>query len=46
MRRKITMLFAALLACVGVVKADVTDLPEITTDLENPIYYTIMNTRS
>ena len=23
-----------------------TDLPEITTDLENPIYYTISNTRS
>ena len=40
------MLFVALLACVGVAKADVTDLPQITTDLENPIYYTIYNTRS
>jgi len=46
MRKKFTMLLAALLACVGVAKADVTDLPQITTDLENPIYYTIYNTRS
>ena len=46
MRKKFTMLFAALLACVGVMKADVTDLPQITEDLENPIYYTIYNTRS
>ena len=45
MRRKITMLFVALLACVEVAKADVTDLPRIST-VENPIYYTIMNTRS
>ena len=45
MRRKITMLFVALLACVGVMKADVTDLPQIST-VEKPIYYTIMNTRS
>ena len=46
MRKSFTLLFAALLACVGVVKAEVTDLPQITTDLENPIYYTIYNTRS
>ena len=36
----------SLFLCVGMVKADVTDLPQITTDLENPIYYTIYNTRS
>ena len=46
MRRKITMLFVALLACAGVMKAGPTDLPQITTDPENPIYYTIYNTRS
>ena len=46
MKKKFTMLFAALLAFAGVAKADVTDLPQITTDLENPIYYTIYNTRS
>ena len=45
MRKKFTMLFAALLCCVGVAKADVTDLPQIST-VENPVYYTIMNTRS
>ena len=46
MRKKITLLFALLLAFVGVVKAGVTDLPQITTNLEKPIYYTIRNTRS
>lgn len=46
MKKKFTMLLAALLACSGVAKAEVTDLPQITTDLENPIYYTIYNTRS
>ena len=30
----------------GTAWAGPTDLPEITTDLENPIYYTIYNTRS
>ena len=45
MRKKFTMLFAALLAFAGVAKADVTDLPQIST-VENPIYYTIYNTRS
>ena len=45
MKKKFTMLFAALLAFVGVAKADVTDLPQIST-VENPIYYTIVNTRS
>ena len=45
MKKKFTMLFAALLAFAGVAKADVTDLPQIST-VENPIYYTIYNTRS
>ncbi len=45
MRKKFTMLLTALLACVGVMKAEVTDLPQITTDPENPIYYTIKNVR-
>ena len=45
MRKKFTMLLAALLACVGVAKAEVTNLPQITTDPENPIYYTIKNVR-
>ena len=34
-------LFFAMTAWAGP-----TDLPQITTDLENPIYYTIVNTRS
>ncbi len=39
------MLFAALLACTGVAKADVTDVPEMST--EGSIkWYTISNTRS
>ena len=45
MKKKFTMLFAALLAFAGVAKAGVTDLPKIST-VENPIYYTIVNTRS
>ena len=31
---------------VGMAWAGPTDLPKITTDVNNPIYYTIMNTRS
>ena len=46
MKRTFTFLMMSLFLCVGMVKADVTDLPQITTDLENPIYYTIYNTRS
>ena len=34
------------LLCAMVAVAGPTDLPKITTDLENPIYYTIVNTRS
>ena len=37
------MLFCAFVATAW---AGPTDLPEITTDLNNPIYYTIVNTRS
>lgn len=37
------MLFCAFVCTAW---AGPTDLPEITKDLENPIYYTIMNTRS
>lgn len=43
--KKLLLLFAVLLSTVSG-WADVTDLPEITTDLNNPIYYTIYNTRS
>lgn len=35
-----------MLLCAVTAWAGPTDLPEITTDLENPIYYTIYNTRS
>ena len=35
-----------LLCAVTTMWAGPTDLPQITTDLENPIYYTIVNTRS
>ena len=34
------------LLCAMAAVAGPTDLPQITTDLENPIYYTIVNTRS
>ena len=44
--RKITSLLMLFCAFVGAAWAGPTDLPEITTDLENPIYYTIVNTRS
>ena len=35
-----------LLCAVTTMWAGPTDLPQITTDLEHPIYYTIVNTRS
>ena len=43
--RKFTLLMMSLL-CAMTAWAGPTDLPQITTDLKNPIYYTIMNTRS
>ena len=45
MRKKFTMLFAALLAFAGVAKAGVTDLPQMSEG-ENIKWYTISNTRS
>ena len=44
--RKISTLLMLFCAFVGTAWAGPTDLPEITTDLNNPIYYTIYNTRS
>jgi hypothetical protein len=44
--RKITSLLMLFCAFVCTAWAGPTDLPEITTDLNNPIYYTIYNTRS
>ena len=35
-----------MLLCAVATWAGPTDLPQITTDLNNPIYYTIVNTRS
>ena len=35
-----------MLLCAMTAWAGPTDLPQITTDLNNPIYYTIVNTRS
>ena len=35
-----------MLLCAVATWAGPTDLPQITTDLDNPIYYTIVNTRS
>ena len=43
--RKFTS-FLLMLLCAVTTWAGPTDLPQITTDLENPIYYTISNTRS
>ena len=43
--KKFTSLMLMLL-CAVTAWAGPTDLPEITTDLDNPIYYTIVNTRS
>lgn len=44
--KKLTHLLMMLCVFAGAAWAGPTDLPEITTDLENPIYYTIYNTRS
>ena len=44
--RKITSLLVLFCMFVATAWAGPTDLPEITTDLNNPIYYTIYNTRS
>ena len=38
--------FMLMLLCAVTTWAGPTDLPQITTDPENPIYYTIVNTRS
>ncbi len=44
MKKKFTMLFAALLAFVGVAKAGVTDLPQMSTEGDIK-WYTIKNVR-
>ncbi len=44
--KKFTHLLMMLCVFAGTAWAGPTDLPQITTDLENPIYYTIYNTRS
>lgn len=44
--KKLTHLLMMLCVFAGAAWAGPTDLPQITTDLENPIYYTISNTRS
>ena len=43
---KLFVLMVATLLCCVEVKAAPTDLPQMTTNLENPVYYTISNTRS
>ncbi len=43
--KKFLLSLVAVLSTVGA-WAEVTDLPQITTDVNNPIYYTIYNTRS
>ena len=43
--KRFTSLMLTLVLAVAA-WAGPTDLPQITTDLENPIYYTIVNTRS
>ena len=45
MKRTFTFLLTALFLCVGMVKAAVTDVPEMSTD-GNIKWYTISNTRS
>ena len=45
MKQKLLLFLSVLLTTAGA-WAVPTDLPEITTDLNNPIYYTILNTRS
>ena len=44
--KKFTSLLMLFCMFVGMAWAGPTDLPKITTDVNNPIYYTIMNTRS
>lgn len=44
--KKFTHLLMMLCVFAGTAWAGPTDLPQITTDLKNPIYYTISNTRS
>ena len=44
--KKFTSLMLMLLVAVTTMWAGPTDLPQITTDVNNPIYYTIVNTRS
>ncbi|MBO5699376.1 MAG: hypothetical protein J6R79_05175 [Bacteroidaceae bacterium] len=44
--RKITSLLMLFCMSIGMAWAGPEDLPEITTDVNNPIYYTIYNTRS
>ena len=45
MKRTFTFLLTALFLCVGMVKAAVTDVPEMSTE-GNTVWYTISNTRS
>ena len=45
MKRTFTFLLTALFLCVGMVKAAVTDVPEMSTE-GNIVWYTISNTRS
>lgn len=44
--KKFTHLLMMLCVFAGTAWAGPTDLPQITMDLENPVYYTISNTRS
>ena len=44
--KRFTSLMLMLLCAVTTMWAGPTDLPQITTDVNNPIYYTIVNTRS
>jgi hypothetical protein len=44
--KRFTSFMLMLLCAVTTMWAGPTDLPQITTDVNNPIYYTIVNTRS
>ena len=46
MKRKVIFLLLSQFFIMNTMKAAPTDLPQMTTDLENPVYYTISNTRS
>ena len=46
MKRVFTFLLTSLVFVMSAVVAAPTDLPQMTTDMENPVYYTISNTRS